>query len=58
MSHAVYVFDCLDEPDAFMCNTIMRSYVIPMTRVVLWGFTMEEWLGNGFRLIIILFHFW
>ncbi len=27
MSHAVYVFDCLDEPDAFMCNTIMRSYV-------------------------------
>ncbi|GMY29826.1 pentatricopeptide repeat-containing protein At4g18840-like [Fagus crenata] len=27
VSHAVYVFDCLDEPDAFMCNTIMRSYV-------------------------------
>uniref|UniRef100_A0A2N9H8A1 Pentacotripeptide-repeat region of PRORP domain-containing protein n=1 Tax=Fagus sylvatica TaxID=28930 RepID=A0A2N9H8A1_FAGSY len=27
VSHAVYVFDCLDEPDAFMCNTIMRSFV-------------------------------
>ncbi|GMY26665.1 pentatricopeptide repeat-containing protein At4g18840-like [Fagus crenata] len=27
MSHAVYVFDCLAEPDAFLCNTIMRSYV-------------------------------
>jgi pentatricopeptide repeat protein len=27
VSHAVYVFDCLDEPDAFMCNTIIRSYV-------------------------------
>lgn len=25
--HAVYVFDCLEEPDAFICNTIMRSYV-------------------------------
>ncbi|KAE8055546.1 hypothetical protein FH972_012379 [Carpinus fangiana] len=27
VSHAVYVFNCLEEPDAFMCNTIMRSYV-------------------------------
>ncbi|PON34060.1 Pentatricopeptide repeat [Parasponia andersonii] len=27
VSHAVYVFDRFDEPDAFLCNTIMRSYV-------------------------------
>ncbi|KAI4315168.1 hypothetical protein L6164_028009 [Bauhinia variegata] len=26
VSHAIYIFDYLDEPDAFLCNTIMRSY--------------------------------
>ncbi|KAH7514343.1 hypothetical protein FEM48_Zijuj11G0079000 [Ziziphus jujuba var. spinosa] len=25
--HAVYLFDHLEEPDAFLCNTIMRSYL-------------------------------
>ncbi|XP_054824657.1 pentatricopeptide repeat-containing protein At3g29230-like [Prosopis cineraria] len=24
--HAIHIFDYLDEPDAFQCNTIMRSY--------------------------------
>ncbi|XP_059656717.1 pentatricopeptide repeat-containing protein At3g29230-like [Cornus florida] len=26
--HAVALFDLLEEPDAFICNTIMRSYII------------------------------
>lgn len=25
--HAVYVFDHLEEPDAFLCNTVLRSYL-------------------------------
>ncbi|KAF3449502.1 hypothetical protein FNV43_RR10230 [Rhamnella rubrinervis] len=25
--HAIYVFDHLGEPDAFLCNTVMRSYL-------------------------------
>ncbi|KAK9094496.1 hypothetical protein Scep_025965 [Stephania cephalantha] len=27
ISHAVYLFNYLDQPDAFICNTIIRSYV-------------------------------
>ncbi|XAR54855.1 hypothetical protein NMG60_11030170 [Bertholletia excelsa] len=27
VSHAIYLFDCFEEPDAFICNTIIRGVV-------------------------------
>jgi pentatricopeptide repeat protein len=46
VSHAVYVFNCLEEPDAFMCNTIMRSYVNFDDPFSALGFYHERMVGK------------
>jgi pentatricopeptide repeat protein len=46
VSHGVYVFDCLEEPDAFMCNTIMRSYVNFDDPCSALGFYHERMVGK------------
>ena len=46
VSHAVYIFDHIDEPDAFLCNTIMRSYVNSNDPHAAIGFYYEKMVGK------------
>uniref|UniRef100_A0A803PN46 Pentatricopeptide repeat-containing protein n=1 Tax=Cannabis sativa TaxID=3483 RepID=A0A803PN46_CANSA len=46
LPRAVNVFDFIDEPDAFLCNTIMRSYVNSNDPNSAIGFYYEKMVGG------------
>lgn len=47
LSHAVYVFGKINEPDAFLCNVIMRSYVNLNDPLGALSFYYEKMVGES-----------